>query len=313
MAAQEQDYRLSPEKHAEISRDIQAKELSRSQPVDRPRAIILAGQPGAGKGSLVSAALGDMEGNGKAVFIDVDDLRAYHPSYDALGKADDRTAASHVQHDAGTWGNELRQAAIAQRHNIIVDGTLKSEKSAARMYGELRAAGYDVEVRVMATRPDESWQGVHMRYERIKADGVPGRWVPRHVHDAAYAGMPRSVERLERDGCHVSVFGRPIKGPPRSLYETGAGTNDAPSAIDAIRLEQQRQRTAAEERDFLAKQHSLDFMILTRDPELREPENRQLMESRPPWTQVESPRGSMASRIKAGGATPPKRPPTKGY
>ncbi|HEX5739879.1 MAG TPA: zeta toxin family protein, partial [Hydrogenophaga sp.] len=42
-----------------------------------PRAIILAGQPGAGKGSLARVAEGEFQGN--TAIIDPDELRDFHP------------------------------------------------------------------------------------------------------------------------------------------------------------------------------------------------------------------------------------------
>lgn len=49
---------------------------------ERPRAILLAGQPGAGKTRLSSMAVSLMDGN--AAFINADDYRRYHPNYRRL-------------------------------------------------------------------------------------------------------------------------------------------------------------------------------------------------------------------------------------
>lgn len=306
----EADHRLSPQDHARISRDIQARELADSAPQDRPRVIILAGQPGAGKSRLTSEALRETRAQGGAVFIDIDDLRADHPEYGALSRADDRTAATLVQHDASAWGDELRQAAMAQRRNIVIDGTLKSEKSAAELCATFRQAGYDVEVRAMATRPDESRISVYRRYESQKARGGTGRWVPIDLHDAAVPGMAQSIDRLEREGLcdRVRVFGRGQAAKMPCLYDSGTSPRGAESALAAIEAERNRSRTAAEERAHVAVQQEVKGHILARDPHLTERENRDLFRSLEPDREPKP--GSMAAKFNAA-ARPPTPPFTR--
>ena len=76
---------LTPEEARSVKRTVErevelAKGRYHSQP--SPRAILLAGQPGAGKtilSSLLQASLDD-----DAVFINGDDYRRYHPHYSEL-------------------------------------------------------------------------------------------------------------------------------------------------------------------------------------------------------------------------------------
>lgn len=56
--------------------------LSRFHRQERPRAVLLAGQPGAGKTRLSSLAVSLMDGD--AAFINADDYRRYHPNYRTL-------------------------------------------------------------------------------------------------------------------------------------------------------------------------------------------------------------------------------------
>ena len=70
---------LDPQTHARIFSDevIPESRLSEVSSQVRPKAIILGGQPGAGKGGLADAAKNELRGD--VVTIDPDALRKYHP------------------------------------------------------------------------------------------------------------------------------------------------------------------------------------------------------------------------------------------
>ncbi|RMH87220.1 hypothetical protein EBB59_13320 [Lysobacter pythonis] len=72
--------RLDSKTHTRVFRDsvIPKSEFNTALSHDRPKAIILGGQPGAGKGGLTRAA--SMELSGDVVTIDPDVLREYHPT-----------------------------------------------------------------------------------------------------------------------------------------------------------------------------------------------------------------------------------------
>lgn len=190
-------FRLAPEMHAEILHEIQAQALAATRPADRPVAIILGGQPGAGKAALASAALDELASN--AVKIDADELRKNHPGYIALMRENDRTAADRTHGDAGVWAVKLTSAAIAARRNLVVDGTMRDPDNLAKLCCKLRDAGYKIDARVMAVNALVSRLSIHERYERqVQANGF-GRWSNRDKHDAAFAGVPLTVEKLEAE------------------------------------------------------------------------------------------------------------------
>src|SRR6266550_6974860 len=59
-----------------------------------PRVIMLGGQPGSGKTSrLRFPAEDELKGAGGFITIDADQLRTYHPQWEALSQEDDSTAA----------------------------------------------------------------------------------------------------------------------------------------------------------------------------------------------------------------------------
>lgn len=235
--------RLSPSAHEAIRQGIRDDYLELSQPRDKPRAILIAAQPGAGKGRLAVQAEAELEGG--SVLIDPDKLRDRHPFHRDYLREDDKTAADRVHPDASQWAKELRQDAIEGRRNIIIDGTLNDVDKTRELLGQLRAAGYETEVRALAVNERESLQGVHARYEDAKAQGRPARWVPEDVWDEAYRGMPVALGHVERNGWadKVSVArrdGTVIYRNDRAF----AGTSGLSQV--AVKAEQGRDPTEAE-------------------------------------------------------------------
>lgn len=277
------DYTLSKEEHQQIRQEISEEYLQGTSRAEQPRAIILAGQPGAGKSGLTREARAELERDGGAVIVDTDQLRDSHPDYDMLKSQNDRRAAGLVQKDSGQWADELTQDAMEQRRNLIIDGTLKNPDNARNLCDELKDQGYQVEVRAMAVAKEDSVQGVYGRYESQKAVDGSGRWVPEQVRDQAYEGMPRSLDTLEQ-GKHadrISVYRRGEDGPEM--------IHDGPGAAQALENERNRQRTpeelAARDQAWNRQASSpqdrdagIMQRIEARDPGLKEPENQRAAE-----------------------------------
>jgi adenylylsulfate kinase-like enzyme len=200
MSARFEADRLSPDAHDAIRRDIGEDYLASSHPQARPRAIIVAGQPGAGKANLAASAQTELEEAGGSVLIDPDRLRRWHPGYGRFLREDDKMAAERVHPDASRWAKELRQDAIAGRRNIVIAGTLNDTEKAREMLGQLRRAGYETEIRALAAHQRDSRQGVQARYENAKEQGRAARWVPESIQDEAYRGMPVALGHIERNG-----------------------------------------------------------------------------------------------------------------
>jgi len=192
---------LSPQEHAKIRDEIISDMLAESEESHGDQvAVILAGQPGAGKSGLKKQAGAELGLSGVPAIIDVDDLRVRHPRYAEFRDEDDLTAAGKTHHDASLWADELRAAGIAGRRNLIIDGTLKDPDAAEQLCEQLREAGYRVEIRALAVRPEDSRLQVYLRYEQARATTGHGRWVPEEVQDEAVERFPESLRRIEQRG-----------------------------------------------------------------------------------------------------------------
>lgn len=265
---------LSDADHQIIRREHKEDLVDTIPPSEAPKIIILAGQPGAGKGGLSAQASRDFSGE-QTVLVDVDQLRNSHPHYRGLKSENDRTAAGLVQPDAGQWGDELVEDARLGRRNIILDGTLKSPDKADELCKRFKEDGYQVEVRVIAVREEDSWLGVHQRYERGRTTSQGARWVPKNVHDGAYSGGRQSLERLNQSPHvdRIEVHGRAFDSSrtTRVLYNGAPGEGDPVAALDT---ERNRPRTLEEAQWYRQETQRIAELKVKRDPMLNAPEDQ---------------------------------------
>ena len=254
--------RLSPEEHEQIREENRRDFLAGTEERDRPRAVLLSGQPGAGKSELSKEAVRELDREGGAVVVDADSLRERHPRYRDHMRADDLTAAERTHADAAQWADELAADARDSRRNIVVDGTLKNPDRAEALARSLRAKGYEVEVRAMAVAKEDAELGVERRYWAAKERGAAGRWVPPEVQNAAREGQEQTLRRLECVGAvdRISVYRR--GNPPERLYENGeAWRGGRDGAAAALVAERERPRSPQELADRATRQGELEETV----------------------------------------------------
>lgn len=202
--------RLDPETHARIFAEkvIPESGLNESQSHARPKAIILGGQPGAGKGGLAKAA--ERELLDDVVKIDPDGLREFHPRIKELRTASPYNWSGHTQIDASGWADELLDATVAGKKNLIFDTTLSNGQwTTEDLIPKLQAQGYEVEVRAIATSKLESELGVDQRFSGSLDKKGYGRYVPAGASEARYDRLPGSLDMIhERTDVPIRLFNR---------------------------------------------------------------------------------------------------------
>lgn len=217
----------------EILRD--PKLFLNASSVERPRIIITAGQPGAGKGGLVRAAVAEFGGN--AVTVDPDQLRDYHPEVSKLRQQYPYTWSTQTHGDASKWSWELMQSALKQKKNVIWDTTMPDVDTVKA----LREAGYDVEIRAIATHKLESELGVNERFSRDLDNFGYGRYVPQVVRDRAYQNLPGALDDVARQtGVPVQISDRDGNVHFDSRKTPGASPGQALESARQARLTPER-------------------------------------------------------------------------
>jgi predicted ABC-type ATPase len=217
-------------------------------------AIILGGQPGAGKSELISPAEKELRASGWTIVINGDDLRSFHPKYEELQRSNPEEAAQLTNLDSGLWVEKLIAEGIARRVNLVIESTLRSPDVFVKTSAALRSQGFAVQVRALAVNERASWQGVHLRYEEMISRGALPRFTLRSAHDAAVTGMLETFEKIECEGLAGRVVIAARGG--RVLYDNellARGWKHPPRAAAVVREERNRPLSENELKTFLRR------------------------------------------------------------
>ncbi len=226
--------------YARVERE--AIEASRAQAA--PRAILLGGQPGAGKTALARQAVSELGERGGAVLIDADRMRENLPQYSGLLRQDPQRAADITHADAGRWAARLTDAASQARRDLVIDGTMRNSESLRNLARRLNERGYTLEVRGVAIPAEISLTRAQLRTEREIATTGVGRVVNPEQHDQAYAGMLETIARLEHEKAvdRIQIVDRHHRETYRNELHQGEWRH-APTAAEAIERERGRAMT----------------------------------------------------------------------
>ncbi|WP_161354076.1 zeta toxin family protein [Streptomyces sp. SID3343] len=213
-----------------------------------PTVVFIGGQTAAGKTTSQQVVLRDL-GLTDVVPLDGDDLLDDHPGYRDAVRADDRTAASLVGEHTSAWWTMTVEQLRAGRVDVVISAPLGRAPWSLDRFRDFHAAGYRVEVVLLAVPPAQSLLSLLERWHR---DRQPerhgfGRWVAPETHDRFTGGILETADAVDAssvvDACHVARRGR---GVVYSNERVGQGR----STRDVIELERGRPWSPAERDDF---------------------------------------------------------------
>jgi len=139
---------------------------------DNPKAVILAGAPGAGKSSIV----GDIISGLGLKVMNIDDyfiknLKDLGVSLDLKkADADARSKAGKAMSAASKTYQAALSQEIEKRENIVIDGTAASYKKTEGLKSDLENAGYDVFMVYVYSSLEKSLRKNEDRFERSKGE-----------------------------------------------------------------------------------------------------------------------------------------------
>lgn len=164
-----------------------------------PTAVLVGGQPGAGKSFTLAQVRAHLAGTaGPAATISGDELREYHPHWQSHARIDAQ-AAQRTQMDAGRWYARLTHDGIAQGANLVFETSMREPLSVVKLAQRLQSSGYQVAAIVLAVEKDLSRQATLARYDVARSAGDVPRFVPGAYHDGAYERLRDTVARLETE------------------------------------------------------------------------------------------------------------------
>ncbi|MFY7067372.1 zeta toxin family protein [Nocardiopsis changdeensis] len=218
---------------------------------ERPRAVILGGQPGAGKTTTQEAVYAEM-GDDRTVLYDGDDNAEVHPRYE------------QVMREHGLEGNDLVNKGLPDdlhqkcmdrirggdpKYDVIASHPLGKREWAESWVKGFSDQGYHVSVVYLATHESNSLLGIADRYQKGRDKAGTGRWIdPTKYHDPFYRDIPDVAHYLESQGLVDSMYVVNRNGD--LLYENHRGPDgrmrEPLGARETIDTERNRQPTEAE-------------------------------------------------------------------
>ncbi len=254
-------YKLPEEEHMQIYAQIEKEVFSRASVQEKPIGIIVGGQPGSGKGAVISYTKKQVENSGRDItIITTDEYKPYHPQAIEIAQKYPTDYVEIVEQDAGAWTGKVLRKAIDDKYNFIFEGTLKNDRILERIR-EMKQNGFTVVVRALAVPREETLLCIHERYENQMQNMGWGRLISIEHHDQAYDGVPGTVDAIEKSGlCNVEIF---IRGEeitkPQKVYSSAERNDAYPTARIALEGYRNREKyktlvTAKERIERLKKQ-----------------------------------------------------------
>lgn len=165
------------------------------RPSKNPVAILLGGQPAAGKSSLTEAAKAEYPDKNFLV-INGDNFREFHPDHQKIIETDIENYSTKTQLFSNVFTEGLIQEAIKNKYDVIIEGTMRNPATPLKTAGELKKAGFRVEAYVIAAPSVFTEIALFNRYqEEVEKKGA-GRLADLNAHNEAVKGLPKSLDTL---------------------------------------------------------------------------------------------------------------------
>ncbi|WBQ06480.1 zeta toxin family protein [Kribbella sp. CA-293567] len=252
-SAGEHRYQLDQAESDRIFRDRIVPDRLTGSPQQQPIVVFVCGQPGDGKATVTKLAEAVLRRRGRPVILSAPAFEAYHPRlYEPITDVP-TTADKDVQPDGRRWLAAAEALTIQQRYDGIVETELLDPSAFAESARRFKAAGFQVEIAVLAVHEAQSRLGVLERHMRALEEFGFGRLTPPARHDAGYQGVLRAAELIDTGdfadrAAVLRPDGRLIYGNQRD----GRGQwQQPPRTGEAVSWERERPWTVPESRHFL--------------------------------------------------------------
>lgn len=202
-----------------------AKDAILLQPAGRDRqAVLLGGQPGAGKSTLYGIR-NDLQ---SFLAINGDALRYYHPRCREVFAADPYSFVPAIRAFCVRLEEELIADLATEGYNMVIEGTFRTTEVPLNTASFLASCGYRTEVSFLVCDAEVAWQSNVARAKMQKERGLYPRLLPLEAYDRIAMALPENLQTVLSAGMGtlfsgISMYDR----AGRSLYADG----DNPSGI----------------------------------------------------------------------------------
>ncbi|CKC60752.1 type II toxin-antitoxin system toxin PezT [Streptococcus pneumoniae] len=221
-----QDYTDSEFKHA-LARNLRSL-IRGKKSSKQPIAILLGGQSGAGKTTIHRIKQKEFQGN--IVIIDGDSFRSQHPHYLELQQEYGKDSVEYTKDFAGKMVESLVTELSHLGYNLLIEGTLRTVDVPKKTAQLLKNKGYEVQLALIATKPELSYLSTLIRYEELYAiNPNQARATPKEHHDFIVNHLVDNTRQLEELAIFESIQ---IYQRNRScVYDSGENTTSAAEVL----------------------------------------------------------------------------------
>lgn len=209
-----------------VWRKVLANAKARVTAQEKPIGILLGGQPGAGKSHGTRVIRERLNGN--VIVINGDEFRPYKQGYKELYEQHGKNLANHTGDFSNRMIQKVRDEAIKNRFNFIIEGTFRDVKVPLSELDRFKEHGYKAEV-VICTCPKEvSWQSTIMRGDEDLKKGHIPRYVSKESHDIIVNNLAKNVKAIYDTGLvsNLEIYSR-----EKQLFHS---QKDSPNKIEQV-------------------------------------------------------------------------------
>jgi len=167
-----------------------------------PLAALVGGQPGSGKSELTKYLLSQ---DRNMISIDGDYIRLYHPHLNDIQKKYGVEYPKITQPFVNRIVEQLIDELSKEQYNLIIEGTLRDINVPLKTAALLDGRNYIVELYVIATNKDLSWQSTIDRGDEMKKNGEIPRYVDKAHHDNIVKTLPSTIEELSKSNLLYNI------------------------------------------------------------------------------------------------------------
>ena len=194
-------------------------EYFHSGPSDNPRAVIVGGQPGAGK----TATRATRAPQSKFCVVNGDDLRVFHPQYTSIVQQCPERMPDITADLSGKLVAKSIQWLMENRWNVVWETTFRSDAALLRDLHTAVGSGYQVGVYALGVAGEVSLHTTVARWCREMQTHGFGRVVSVVGHDEPYAKAPAVLDQIGSElptvGVHVSTRSGALLGEDKRPSE----------------------------------------------------------------------------------------------
>lgn len=164
---------------------------------NKPVAILLGGQSGAGKTTIHRIKQKEYQGN--IIIIDGDSFRSQHPFYPQIQKLYGKKSVEYTKKFSGEMVEHLIKELSDKGYNLLIEGTLRTVEIPEKTAKHLSDKGYEVQLAIMATKPELSYISTQIRYEELfSVNPTQARATSKNYHDMIVSSLINNVKDLEK-------------------------------------------------------------------------------------------------------------------